>query len=135
MSTTTDTTPSTHTTENTSDLIDRHLQAYGEPDPARRAALAATVWAPESHLADPPFEGRGIDGIAALTDLVLGHYPGHTFRRSTLVDEHHGVARYGWELVAPDGTVAVAGTDIADVVDGRLVRVIGFFGDTQPLAS
>ena len=37
---------------------------------------------------------------------------------------------YGWALVAPDGNVAVTGTDIANVdSDGRLVKVIGFFGE------
>jgi hypothetical protein len=46
------------------------------------------------------------------------------------VDEHHGYARYGWALVAPDGNPAVTGTDIATVdSDGRLVKVIGFFGE------
>ena len=118
----------------TTDLVDRHLAAYCEPDAARREALVAAVWASDGYLADPPFEATGLDSIAGLTDVVLGHFPGHTFRRSTAVDEHHGVARYGWELVAPDGSVAVAGTDIAEVADGRLVRVIGFFGAQEPLA-
>ena len=41
--------------------------------------------------------------------------------------------RYGWELVGPDGTVAVDGTDIVEIDDdGRLTRIVGFFG---PLAS
>ena len=58
----------------------------------------------------------------------------HTFRRTTGIDEHHGVARYGWELVAADGAVAVGGTDIAEIGDdGRLVRVTGFFGDLPAL--
>jgi hypothetical protein len=40
------------------------------------------------------------------------------------------LARYGWELVAPDGTVAVGGTDIVEfAADGHLGRIIGFFGD------
>jgi hypothetical protein len=78
---------------------------------------------------DPPFEGSGHAGIAALTDIVLGHFPAHTFRRTSGVDAHHEVARYRWELVAADGTVAVAGVDVVDVRDGRLARVVGFFGE------
>ena len=89
-----------------STTIDTHLAAYCEPDAERRAALVAKVWSP--------------------------HYPGHTFRRTTAVDEHHGYARYGWALVAADGTVAVAGTDIATLDgDGRLVKVVGFFGELE----
>ncbi len=110
-------------------LVDTHLLAYAEPDAARRAELLARVWADDGQLLDPPFEGTGIDAIAALTDAVLEHFPAHAFRRTTAVDEHHGFARYGWELVAPDGTVAVAGTDVAELRDGRIVRIVGFFGE------
>jgi hypothetical protein len=31
--------------------------------------------------------------------------------------------------VAPDGSVAVSGTDVAELGDGRIVRIVGFFGD------
>lgn len=117
----------------TTELIDLHLEAYGEPDPARRAALVAQVWAADGVLADPPFDATGRDGIADLTTIVLEHFPGHIFRRTTAVDEHHGIARYGWELIGPDGSVAVSGLDVADINDGRLQRVIGFFGEQERL--
>lgn len=111
-------------------VIDTHLAAYCEPDAIRRAALVADVWSPDGTLIDPPFEGTGQDAIAGLTDTVLSHFPGHTFRRTTAVDTHHAVARYGWELVDADGAVAVQGLDVADLTtDGRrLARVVGFFG-------
>ena len=110
--------------------IDTHLTAYCEPDAERRSALVAQVWNPDGQLIDPPMEGAGLEAIAGLGDVVVTHYPGHTFKRTTNVDEHHGYARYGWALVAPDGNVAVTGTDIATIdADGRLVKVIGFFGE------
>ncbi|HWJ62545.1 MAG TPA: hypothetical protein VNS19_11295 [Acidimicrobiales bacterium] len=113
----------------TATLVDIHLAAYAEPDRARRTELLGQVWAGDGQLLDPPFDGAGVDAIADLVDTVLEHFPGHAFRRTTVVDEHHGFARYGWDLVGPDGTVAVGGTDVAEIVDGRLVRVVGFFGD------
>lgn len=109
--------------------IDSHLEAYALADPARRAALVAANWNADGQLFDPPFEGCGHAEICGLTDVVLAHYAGHSFRRSTDVDAHHRFARYGWELVAPDGTVAVGGTDFVEVDDsGKLLRVVGFFG-------
>jgi hypothetical protein len=67
-----------------------------------------------------------------MVDVVLTHYAGHTFRRTTKVDAHHVYARYAWELVAPDGTVAVAGLDVATFApDGRLARTVGFFGPLE----
>jgi hypothetical protein len=112
------------------DLVDAHLGAYCDPDAARRAATVRDVWAADGRLADPPMEATGHEAIAGLTDVVLQHYPGHVFRRTTTVDEHHGFARYGWELVAPDGDVAVAGLDVVRIdADGRLAGIVGFFGD------
>jgi hypothetical protein len=125
----------TQTTDLTA-LVDTHLAAYCEPDPAKRATLVAEVWSAHGRLVDPPFDGAGHDGIAAMADTVLTHYAGHRFERTTPVDEHHGHARYGWALVAPDGTPAVTGTDFVELApDGTIRCIIGFFGDLGPLAE
>lgn len=127
--------PMTNTTNDTitTDLqrvLDAHLAAYCEPDAARRAGLVAQAWSEAGALVDPPFEGTGHAEIAAMADGVLAHYPGHTFRRTTAIDAHHTFARYGWQLVGPDGAVAVAGTDVVEFADdGRIARIVGFFGD------
>ena len=114
--------------------IDTYLAAYGEPDAARRRELVDQVWAEGGQLVDPPADAEGLDAISAMGDLVQEHFAGHTFRRTTGIDQHHGVARYGWELVDPDGAVAIAGIDVATLdADGRLARVTGFFGDLPGL--
>lgn len=110
--------------------IDTWLDAYGEPDDTRRAGLIAQVWALEGTLADPPFEGTGHAEISGLVAAALQQFPGHRFRRTSGVDSHHGYARYSWELVGPEGQLAVSGLDMARVdEDGKLVLVAGFFGD------
>jgi hypothetical protein len=119
----------TTTPVETTTLVDTHLAAYAEPDRTRRTELLSQVWAADGELLDPPLEGVGVEAIAELTDAVLAHYPDHRFTRTTVVDEHHTFARYGWELAGPDGTVAVTGTDVAEIVGGRIVRIVGFFGD------
>jgi hypothetical protein len=113
-----------------STIVDTHLEAYCEPDVARRGELIAKAWAPDGQLIDPPIDAAGHAGISDLVGAVLGHYPGHRFRRTTGVDTHHDALRYGWELVAPDGSVVLAGMDVGQLgADGRLERVTGFFGD------
>ena len=115
--------------------VDTHLNAYCEPDPGTRAELLAAVWAPTGSLIDPPFDGQGLDAIAGMADVLLTHYAGHTFRRTTDVDTHHNLGRYGWELVGPDGTVAVAGTDVVEFdTEGRIERIVGFFGSMTAVA-
>ncbi len=113
-------------------IIDTHLQGYCEPDPTRRTELLRSVWHGDGELLDPPMSGVGPEQIAALVDAVLGHYPGHQFKRTSNIDAHHDHARYTWNLEAPDGTIAVSGLDIATITDNRLTRIIGFFGELTP---
>jgi hypothetical protein len=115
-------------------LVDTHLAAYAEPDAARRLALLKDSWSLEGRLIDPPFDATGHQGISNQAAMLLGQFPGHRFERTTAIDAHHEVLRYGWRLVNPAGTAVVEGIDVVDLdVDGRISRVVGFFG-TQPPA-
>ena len=119
----------TSTTDMTT-TVDGYLAAYGEPDQARRSELIAQVWSEDGRLVDPPASAEGHDGISALADAVQQQFAGHRFRRASAIDAHNDVARYAWELVAADGTVTLAGMDVAEVApDGRLRKVTGFFGE------
>jgi len=110
--------------------IDANLEAYLEPDSDRRVRLIKDVWASEGHLFDPPLDAKGHEAINEMFVTVQGMFPGHTFRRTSAVDAHHGIARYGWEMIAADGSVALTGMDVAVVdAEGKLTRIAGFFGD------
>jgi hypothetical protein len=118
------------TAESVTATIDTYMDAYSEPDATVRAELVAKTFAPDAELIDPPIDGKGHAGITEMMGAVLGHYPDHRFRRTTGVDAHHNVARYGWELVDTAGTVALTGTDVAEFGDGGAIsRVLGFLGD------
>jgi hypothetical protein len=115
-------------------IVDAHLAAYCEPDTFRRQDAIRSLWNLRGRLVDPPFESSGHEGIAQQAGMVVAQFPGHRFERTTAVDEHHGFVRYGWKLVDGGGTVAAEGIDILELdVDGRIGRVIGFFG-AQPAA-
>lgn len=122
------------TTNSLTAVIDSHLEAYALVDVDRRNALVSASWNADGELTDPPMAGRGHAEISALADVVVTHYAGHRFERTTAVDAHHTFARYGWNLVAPDGSVAVSGTDFVEFDDeGRLLRIVGFFGEPEIL--
>jgi hypothetical protein len=64
-----------------------------------------------------------------MVDAVQAQYPGHRFGRVSGIDAHHDQLRFAWQLVDPDGAVAAAGIDVGTVApDGRLQRIVGFFG-------
>jgi hypothetical protein len=112
--------------------IDTYLSAWSEQDPAARAELVARVWAPDGRLIDPPMAASGPEEISGMHGALQGQFPGHTFRRASAIDAHHDHLRFAWELVAPDGTVALRGLDVGEIgEDGRLRRITGFFGELE----
>ena len=117
----------------TTGTVDTYLAMWNEPDADARADLIEAAWADDGRYVDPLQEAQG---HAALSDMVPGvhqQFPGHAFRRTSAVDEHHDQLRFGWELAAADGTVAVAGIDVDTLApDGRLRQITGFFGHLSP---
>jgi hypothetical protein len=110
--------------------VDAYLDGLTQTDAERRAELIRTAWAEDARFVDPLFD---VQGHAALDDLaqgVIAQDPGHPFRRTSGVDDHHHLARYTFEFVAPDGTIVITGTDVGELAeDGRLQAITGFFGD------
>lgn len=111
------------------ETIDTYLSAWNETDPSRRSTLIAAVWAGDGRLIDPPIAAEGHEKICEMMSALHAHYPGHRFRRASGIDTHHDHLRFAWELVAPDGAVAIAGLDVGELTpDGLLRRITGFFG-------
>jgi hypothetical protein len=114
-------------------LVDTYLSAWNESDLAVRATLIEAAWDTGGQLVDPPVSGQGYTGISDIASALQGQFPGHQFRRASAIDAHHDALRFTWELVAPDGSVALTGLDVGEVgADGRLTRITGFFGGTPP---
>jgi hypothetical protein len=90
----------------------------------------------DATLVDPPLEpAAGRAALSQLFAVVQSHYPGHTFRRISGIDQHHEFARYHWEMVGPDGGVAINGMDVVEFDGGgRLRKVTGFLGDVPALS-
>lgn len=112
------------------DLIDRYCAVWNEPDEAARAALLKSVWAERATYTDPRADTVGAEELLAHIGRIRAGRPGARIARTTAVDVHHGVARFGWRVVEADGTELPEGIDIAfPSPDGsRIERIIGFFG-------
>ena len=110
--------------------VDAYIAMWNETDPAKRLETIRVAWTDDGHYIDPLMESQGHEGLSAMIDDVQAQFPGHRIRRTTGVDVHHTLARFGWELVGDDGSVAVAGLDVGVLADdGRFSRIAGFLGD------
>jgi hypothetical protein len=114
-------------------LIDRYCAVWNEADPARRKALLREVWADGATYTDPRADTAGADELLTHIARVRQGRPGARILRTSTVDVHHDVARFGWRAVEADGTELPEGLDIALLSpDGRRIeRIIGFFGPLQ----
>jgi SnoaL-like domain len=108
--------------------IQRYIDAWNEPDSARRRELVARVWTDDGTYVDPLMTGAGHDSIATMIGLAQQQFPEHRFELSYGPDAHNDRVRFAWRLYGPEGDAAVAGgTDFAVLGDdGRLSSVTGF---------
>ena len=114
--------------------VDTYLAAWNESDRDQRTALIEKVWTNDAQLIDPPLAAQGHVAIDEMIATMHAQFPGHWFRRASGIDAHHDHLRFAWELVGPDGAVALAGLDVGEVGnDGRLRRITGFFGEVPPI--
>lgn len=112
------------------DLIDRYCAVWNETDSVRRSQLLAEIWTSSATYTDPTVLAATADELLAHIERVQARRPGSRVVRTTAVDVHHGVARFGWHVVRADGTSLPDGLDIAHLSsDGqRIARIVGFFG-------
>ncbi|UGT41493.1 nuclear transport factor 2 family protein [Nocardia yamanashiensis] len=115
-------------------LIDTYCRAWSDPDPARRRTFLGQVWAPDATYTDPRIQTVGPEELLAHIETMIARRPGARVVRTSRVDQHHEVARFAWRVVQADGSALPEGLDLAELTDdGRIGRIVGFFGPTVPL--
>lgn len=110
-------------------VVDTYARAWQEPDGTARRALLERCWAADGVYCDPLATVTGRDSLADHIGGFQAEQPGARLEMVSGVDEHDGYLRFGWRLLAADGSVALEGTDFGELDDaGALRRIIGFFG-------
>lgn len=111
-------------------LVDTYCAAWSTESAEQRRALLLSVWSDGATYADPTVHAEGAEDLLAHIAGIQARHPGARILRTSDVDIHHGVARFAWKFVMPDGTSPPEGLDIAfvDADHKRITRIIGFFG-------
>lgn len=121
------------------DAVRAYVAAWSTLDDSARSELLAQCWDENGTYIDPLFEVHGRQALAThigrfLHDGAYGRGPGCRIPISSGVDHHHGMVRFTWVLLDPDGTPVSQGTDVGELApDGRLQRIVGFFGAPAPI--
>ena len=120
--------------------IDRVLAAYAaiwsEPDAARREALLKSCWSEDSEIAGPGYAFKGTQAVLAEAARFQAQEPGARVVLTRGFDAHGRWARFTFALLSPDGGVANEGWDLVELAaDGRIARVISFWGPLPPVAT
>jgi hypothetical protein len=115
-------------------LVTRYMAAWNEPDAAKRQALLVQCWADEGVYVDPNTELAGRDALSQYITKVQTSRPGARLEFMSGSDIHHHVVRFEWRLVRADGTRGDTSVDFGEIgPDGRLIKMVGFFGAAPKL--
>lgn len=110
------------------ELVDRYIAVWNEPDGARRRDLIAQTWTTGATYVDPLMQSEGHDGIDSMVQSVQDRFPGYRFHRTGSVDAVQNSVRFSWSFAPDGGDPFAAGTDFGVVApDNRLQSVTGFF--------
>lgn len=115
-------------------LVDAYCAVWNEPDPVRRQENLDAIWAADATYTDPRVHTVGAQALVAHIESLRAGRPGARIVRTSVVDVHHRVFRFGWRLVLADGTMLPEGVDFGELSDEmKLQRIVGFFGLLAPL--
>jgi len=109
--------------------VGQYVEVWNTPDPDVRRRVMAASCTPDVRYTDPQYDVSGYAELEALVSGFGSRFPGHQFRLSSAIDQHHGRARWSWEMLGPDGdTVVVSGADFGILAeDNRLREIVGFY--------
>jgi len=121
---------------NMTELIDRYIAAWNEPDAGRRRELVAGTWTDAGTYVDPHRAGDGHEHISQMIGQVRERFPAYRFRLAGAAEAHNDHVRFRWEAGGTeDAPLYFAGTDFGVVAkDGRFTSITGFV-DAAPAAA
>jgi hypothetical protein len=116
------------------DLVKMYCAAWNEPDAQHRRELLEKVWASEGTYTDPQSNVEGREALVEHIGRFLKNSPGARIIQLSRADFHHGMFRFAWRFVGSDGKTVMEGIDFGALgADGKLQRIVGFFGPNKPL--
>ena len=112
----------------------QYLSAWNETDPDRRARLLRDGWTDDARYVDPLADADGLQAIDGLIAGAQARVPGFRFALVGAANGHGDHVRFSWSLGPAGAEPPIEGSDVVELRQGRIARVIGFL-DRVPAAA
>lgn len=99
-------------------------RVFNERDGAKRNAAVQELFSPEPTMYEPAGVVAGQAAISDVAGALLKQFgPDFAFVAEGIALGHHGLGYLRWHAGPANGPVMVSGVDVAEVRDGRIVRL------------
>jgi hypothetical protein len=99
-------------------------RVFNERDSGKRAEAIADLFVAEPILYEPTNIVKGRAAISEVAGNLLEQFgPAFRFQPEGDAVGHHGLGLLSWKAGPADGPVAVTGSDVAEVVDGKIAKL------------
>jgi hypothetical protein len=115
------------------EIAANYIATWNETDASARTALIARHWSEHPRYVDPLATTATAAELSDLIGAVHDRFPGFRFRLTGTPDGYGDVVRLAWALGPADAEAPVEGSDIMEIRNGRIDRVVGFL-DRVPAA-
>lgn len=99
------------------------LAVFDERDPAKRATAIANTYSPDVQWLDDESVANGHQELDAKAAELQGKLVGLHFVAAGPVRQTRGLGYLAWEVRTPDDTAVAAGFDVAEIADGRILKL------------
>jgi hypothetical protein len=117
-------------------VVEEYFAMWNSDDPEERLGHARRAFTDDARYVDPLSDVSGPAGAAEMVGGLRAAHAGYAVRRSSDLDSHHDVVRFGWEILDGDGALYLSGVDVCSLAaDGRIRALAGFFGAALATAA
>jgi hypothetical protein len=111
------------------EAVRKYAAAWLEQDEAERRHLLEQAWADDAELVTPEASITGCEALVQHIGRFIQESKDVTPLISGIVEEHHGLLRFDWQLIHPDLITVVDQVCFGELAgDGRLRRIVVFHG-------
>ena len=116
------------------EVVQQYGAAWNEGDDEARRKLLDASWADDGAYCDPMANLTGRDALSEHIAGFRSMMAGASLSLTSDIDHHDGFVRFTWKVVGADGNDLMEGIDFGHLAaDGRIQRIVGFFGPPPPL--